>query len=78
MLKLTGKEKHAPYTAISLNKANSIQMTNYLIYYSFFKIVAVGVLQTYVDQTNVLRAATFCPVWNKKTDFFALSEKKTF
>ena len=27
LLKLTGKEKHAPYAAISLNKANSIQMT---------------------------------------------------
>ena len=24
LLKLTGKEKHAPYTAISLNKANLI------------------------------------------------------
>ena len=27
MLKLIGKKKHAPYTAIFLNKANSIQMT---------------------------------------------------
>ena len=26
IVKLTGKEKHAPYTAISLNKANLIQM----------------------------------------------------
>ena len=24
---LTGKEKHAPYTAISLNKVNLIEMT---------------------------------------------------
>ena len=27
MLKLTGKEKHTPHTAISLNKANLIEMT---------------------------------------------------
>ena len=27
LLNLMGKEKHAPYTAISLNKVNSIQMT---------------------------------------------------
>ena len=26
IVKLTGKEKHAPYTTISLNKANLIQM----------------------------------------------------
>ena len=37
MLKLSRKEKDAPYTAISLNKANLIEMTTWLIYYSFFK-----------------------------------------
>ena len=27
VLKLTGKERHAPYNAISLNKANLIKIT---------------------------------------------------
>ena len=31
IVKLTGKEKHAPYTIISLNKANLIEMTTKLI-----------------------------------------------
>ena len=58
VLKLTRKAEHTLYTAISLNKANSIQMTTLLIYgiyYSFLKTVAaVAVLLTYVDQTSVL------------------------
>ena len=55
LLKLTGKEKHAAYTAISLNRVNLIEMTTYLIYYSFFKkYVVVAVLHTYADQTSVL------------------------
>ena len=33
---LTENEKHAPYIAISLNKANLIEMNNQLIFYSFF------------------------------------------
>ena len=33
---LTVIEKHATYTAISSNKVNLIEMTTWLIYYSFF------------------------------------------
>ena len=66
-LKVTGKEKHAPYTAISLNKASLIEMTTQLIYYSFLKKnVAVVVLHTYADETTVVPTAKFNP------DFFAL------
>ena len=36
-VKVKWKEKHAPYTAIFINKAYLIEMTTWLIYYSFFK-----------------------------------------
>ena len=65
-VELTGKEKHTPYTTISLNKVNLIEMTpsSYIILF-FKKNVAVAVLYTYADQTSVLPTAKICPVLNK-------------
>ena len=64
-VKVKWKEKHAPYTAIFINKAYLIEMTTWLIYYSFFKKnVAAAVLHTYANQTSILPA--------NNPDFFAL------
>ena len=36
-VKVKWKEKHAPYTAIFINKAYLIEMTTWLIYYTYLK-----------------------------------------
>ena len=66
IVKVNRKKKHAPFTAISLKKANLIEMTTQLISSLFFKkIEAVAVLPIYTDQTSVLPTAKFFPVLNQ-------------
>ena len=55
VLKLAGKRKHAPFTTISLNKVNLIEMTTWLYTTLFYKkILAVAVLHTWAGKTSVL------------------------
>ena len=76
---LIDKVNYAPSIVISLNKVNSIEMTTWLTHYSFFKkLVAVAVSIHILTKLAFYEQQNFVLFGINNSEFFVLSEKKTF